>query len=129
MPGLLGRVHTHGSRRVHVHPLTSDEEGGRSHRGLLFHSAGGAVSATSLTLPTGETFSNGDLCPDGQPGRLRVVEADQLSFSPDPGISTEEGYLFALLRAKNAPVLSPEKYVFQKNKTVLIEFAAGPTSQ
>ena len=110
MAAFHGGVHTHGTGFVHIHPQTPDEEGDKANLGLFFDLAGGELTAKSVTLQTGETYTNGDLCPDGRPGEFRVVEYDHRSGE------------------RSAPITSPEKYVF-RDRTVLIEFVPTPVQQ
>lgn len=99
-----GGVHAHGERGIHVHPRTAEEEGANATLGLFFQRAGGSLSENTLVLPSGKTYTNGDTCPNGEEGQLRVS-----GFKP----STMQ----RLSRIEN-----PANHVPRNYQTVLIEF-------
>lgn len=68
-----GDVHTHGDGKIHVHPHSLATSGNNANLAAFFSSVGIAVSNNSLALPGGKSFKNGDACPDGSPGRVRVT--------------------------------------------------------
>ena len=95
--GFQGGVHSHGDRLIHMHPLTAEEEGANATLGLFFQRAGGSLGETTLVLPSGETFSNGDACPNGEEGQLRVSDFkpstfQRLSRIEDPGHYVPSNY-------------------------------------
>lgn len=67
-----GGVHTHGDGLIHIHPQTPSEEGRGANLARFMGTAGGLLTEDTLLLPTGERYTNGDLGPDGRPGRLTL---------------------------------------------------------
>ncbi len=103
-PAFPGSVHSHGDRIIHIHPLRPEEEGANATLGLFLTGAGARLTESTLTLPSGETYTSGDTCPDGQPTELRV-------FDYDPRTGT-----------RLARIPSPSTYVPRDRQTILIEF-------
>jgi hypothetical protein len=69
-----GGVHTHEDGIIHSHPTAPSEEGAGASLVRWFQYGGGELTETSLTLPgSGETFANGDACPDGSAGEVQVL--------------------------------------------------------
>ena len=73
LPGTHGGVHTHGNGAIHIHPGSDREAGAHATLALFFATSGGELADGSLTLPSGETYANGDHCPGGQLGELAVT--------------------------------------------------------
>jgi hypothetical protein len=67
----IAGIHSHGDGLIHIHPIASDETGGNATLGRYLDYAGGSISADSISVPDGPTFSNGDPCPDGRAGTVR----------------------------------------------------------
>jgi len=74
LPFFEAGVHTHGDGLIHIHPQSASEEGTGASVGRFFQYGGWELSQTTLTLPADTTFKNGDPCPDGQPGVLRMLK-------------------------------------------------------
>jgi hypothetical protein len=75
-------VHTHGDGFIHIHPFTSAETGDKATVGRFIEYQGFDLDADSYELWFGE-HSNGDTCPDGQPGELVwAVNGEQQSGNP-----------------------------------------------
>ena len=72
-PGKPGGVHTHGRDVIHIHPNTKRVAGKNANLALFLLTTGGGLTDDSLTLPSGETYANGDPCSGGQPGVLVVT--------------------------------------------------------
>ena len=72
-PQSPGGVHTHGSGVIHIHPQRPAESGSRASLALFFANADGELTDDSMVLPSGGSYTNGDLCPDGRPGQLVVT--------------------------------------------------------
>jgi hypothetical protein len=72
LPYSPGNIHTHGDDVIHIHPETV-EEGRRATLATFFQSVRMEVTAHSITLPDGRTYRNGDTCPDGREGRVRIL--------------------------------------------------------
>jgi hypothetical protein len=77
-----GGVHSHGDRRIHIHPRNPSESGSNATLALFFASVGGALTNDSLTLPSGERYVNGDLCSDGKSANLFVRVNGSIHESP-----------------------------------------------
>ena len=74
-PESSGAIHSHGDGdgQIHNHPGRSSEAGPNANLGRFFDSVGGKLTDTILSLPLARTYTNGDQCPDGQPGRLSAT--------------------------------------------------------
>ena len=70
LPASPGEVHTHGDGLFHVHPLRLGEAGRNSNLARYMASTGSRLTDDSLVLPSGESYTNGDECPNGEPGQL-----------------------------------------------------------
>jgi hypothetical protein len=86
LPPLLpssGDVHTHGDGIIHIHPASAASTGRRANLGTFFRTTQVRISETSITVP-GETHANGERCPDGKVGTLKVLvqSKGQGPFSP-----------------------------------------------
>jgi hypothetical protein len=86
LPFSPGNIHTHGDDVIHIHPQTN-EEGRRATLATFFRSVGIEVTTESMTLPDGRTYRNGDACPDGRKGTVRVLVngrelSDPLEYYP-----------------------------------------------
>lgn len=71
-PATEGAVHSHGGRIIHIHPYRPSEAGANANLARFFLNSGGELTSTSLVLPSGRRYANGDLCPDGRPGGVVV---------------------------------------------------------
>jgi hypothetical protein len=72
---LQAGIHSHGDGLIHIHPYSSSEGGDNATVGRFFDYGGWNVDAESIdlggTLPwSGESYENGDECPDGGTGTL-----------------------------------------------------------
>jgi hypothetical protein len=72
-PASAGNVHTHGDGLIHVHPATAAEAGNNANLGRFLASVGARLTPTSLQLPDGTVHRNGDTCPGGKAGTLRLL--------------------------------------------------------
>ena len=63
-----GGVHTHGDGLIHIHPKHIREAGLNATIARFMAGTGTIITDTSLTLPSGETYANGNKCPNGMPG-------------------------------------------------------------
>lgn len=68
-----GNIHTHGDGAIHVHPEVDEEGGSNANLGRFFANSGITFSNGTLRYPDGRTYRDGDTCPDGKPGRLRLL--------------------------------------------------------
>jgi len=69
-PDRLG-IHTHGDGLIHVHPFGSGASGKNAQLSKFASQTGLTVTDTSITLPGGKTYKNGDKC-DGKPGKVAL---------------------------------------------------------
>ena len=68
-----GGVHTHDDGVIHIHPSLPQEEGAGAHLVKWFQYGGGKLTQTQMRMPgSRETLRNGDECPDGTEGVLRM---------------------------------------------------------
>ncbi len=73
LPSTGGPIHTQGDGLIHVEPKTSAEAGGHANLGRFFASAGVAFARDRIAFPTGQGYRDGDRCPDGATGRIRLL--------------------------------------------------------
>lgn len=73
LPPSAGGVHTHGDGAIHIHPETAAESGSNANLGLFLKTVRIVVTPTSLQLADGTVFRNGDACPGGKPGAVRLL--------------------------------------------------------
>ena len=92
LPFFAAGVHTHGDGLMHIHPESAAEEGAGAAVGKFFQYGGWELTTSTLSLPGDRTFNNGDPCPDGQTGVLRVLKyrLSWRSSSGDNGLLTDE---------------------------------------
>lgn len=81
-------IHTHGDGVIHIHPYTEAGEGPNATLGAFLDEAGGSLEDGELEIE-GETFADGDDCPDG-PGRVQVARWDDAGAGGEPEIVTED---------------------------------------
>lgn len=72
-PQTPGGVHTHGDGQIHIHPHTPLETGQNANVRLFFSSLNGELKPDYIKLPGGKEYSNGDKCPDGKEGSLKII--------------------------------------------------------
>lgn len=87
LPPLLpsaGDIHTHGDGVIHIHPASAATTGRRATLGAFFRSTIVRLTDSSIAILGGESYANGDKCPDGRTGTLKVLvqRAGQGPFSP-----------------------------------------------
>lgn len=69
-----GGVHTHDDGFIHLHPQQPFEENEGATLAMFFEYGGGLLTSDTLRMPNAaETYRNGDTCPDGGEGVLRVT--------------------------------------------------------
>jgi len=79
-----GGIHTHQDGVIHIHPFQTATTGRNARLGDFFTQTGLEVSSSKIQLPddpalgdnSGKTFENGDECPDGQEGVVKVLVWD-----------------------------------------------------
>jgi len=93
MPAGPGDLHSHGDDVIHIHP--SRPETGGPNATLAAFLAATPLKITETTLEIrGKTYTNGDRCSDGRPGRVRVTisgreRKDFASYIPQDGDKIE----------------------------------------
>ena len=65
-------IHTHGDGVVHIHPFTKAASGRNATFGVFAETVGLKVSETRVDVPGQKNYKNGDACPDGKKGKLKV---------------------------------------------------------
>ncbi len=82
-PDRLG-IHTHADGLIHIHPFGSGASGKNAQLVKYLDQTGVKVTDTSITLPGGKTYTNGDKC-DGKPATLALyVWPPQANDSTEP---------------------------------------------
>lgn len=108
-PASPGSIHTHGQGVIHIHPQGNGDEGKDANLAAFMRFSGGNLTNDSLTLPNGETYSNGDTCPDGSIG---IVTASQFDADAVTRFDTTK---------------RPANYVPRDHQLVIIEFGPDPS--
>ena len=76
-------IHTHGDGLVHIHPFTRASSGRNATFGVYAETVGLKVSASRVQVPGGKNYANGDKCPDGKAGKIRVfLNGDERDGNP-----------------------------------------------
>ncbi len=78
-----GNIHTHGDGLIHIHPTTPEEAGRNANLGRFFANSGITVAAGRIRYPDGRAYRDGDPCPDGTRGRLRLLVNGEANASMD----------------------------------------------
>lgn len=90
-------IHSHNDGLMHIHPEADDEVGGDATVGKFFEEGGWGLSEDRIDLAAGPNrwsdinVTNGDPCPDGQPGKVRFMvngteqDGNPGDFAPDDG--------------------------------------------
>jgi hypothetical protein len=84
LPAFEAGIHSHGDGLMHMHPQSSSEEGLGAAVGKFFQYGHWELNGSTLSLPGGRVFKDGDLCPDGRPGVLRMMKY-RLQWRSDSG--------------------------------------------
>lgn len=73
MPFTLGGIHTQGDGVIHIEPKMAADAGQNANLGRFFASAGVTFARDQIAFPNGQVFRNGDRCPDGTVGAVRLL--------------------------------------------------------
>ena len=65
-----GQVHSHGDGRIHIHPQSAVDVGRNATLQRYFASVGFELGDERIKLPTGEEYSTGDECSNGDVGEV-----------------------------------------------------------
>jgi hypothetical protein len=76
-----GGIHTHQDGVIHIHPFQTSTSGRNARMSDFFSQTGMKMSSDKLQLPddpalgdkSGKTYENGDKCPDGKKGTVKVL--------------------------------------------------------
>jgi hypothetical protein len=72
-------IHSHGDGVIHIHPFSSETAGKNAKLGKYLDWEGAKLSSSELQLPNnGGTYKNGDKCPNGKTGNLKVLVWDNV---------------------------------------------------
>ncbi len=90
-------IHSHGDGLMHIHPFSTRYTGEDANIRAFGETTALEVSDDTITMPSGDTFANGDDC-GGEPGQVqvkvwsgpgdpegRLLESDFADFSPQDG--------------------------------------------
>ena len=89
-----GGIHTHQDGVIHVHPFQTATTGRNARLSDFFGQTGLDVTSTKIQLPedpalgdnSGRTFENGDECPDGQSGTVKVLVWEDAAGTAGPQV-------------------------------------------
>ncbi len=73
LPPSPGDLHTHGDGIMHIEPASAASSGRRATLGAFFRGTQARITGTSISVPGGEAYTNGQACPDGKVGTLKVL--------------------------------------------------------
>jgi len=76
-------IHTHGDGVMHIHPFTKASSGRNATFGVYADTVGIKVSGSHVQVPGGKNYRNGDTCPDGKKGSMKVfLNGDEQQGDP-----------------------------------------------
>jgi hypothetical protein len=86
-----GGIHTHQDGVIHIHPFQTATTGRNARLSDFFGQTGLDVTSSEIQLPedpalgdnSGETFENGDECPDGEEGVVKVLVWEDAAGTDD----------------------------------------------
>ena len=89
-----GGIHTHQDGVIHIHPFQTATTGRNARLSDFFGQTGLDVTSNKIQLPddpalgdnSGKTFENGDECPDGQEGVVKVLVWEDAAGTDDPKV-------------------------------------------
>ena len=89
-----GGIHTHQDGVIHIHPFQTATTGRNARMSDFFGQTGLDVTSNKIQLPddpalgdnSGQTFENGDECPDGQEGVVKVLVWEDAAGTSDPKV-------------------------------------------
>lgn len=78
-----GGIHTHGEGSIHLHPQNSTEAGTNATLARFIAGTGGRLTNSTIILPSGISYKDGDECPDGNKGKLflKVNNIEQMEIA------------------------------------------------
>ena len=89
-----GGIHTHQDGVIHIHPFQTATTGRNARLSDFFGQTGLEVTSSKIQLPddpalgdnSGKTFENGDECPDGQEGVVKVLVWEDAAGTDAPKV-------------------------------------------
>jgi len=99
-------IHTHGDGLIHIHPFTDSAAGRNATLGIFLDQVGVSMTNDTLTLPDGQTFTEGvTKCKGGKDGVLQVAKWNDINDAAQgnkPNEIFKEGFDQIRLGANNA---------------------------
>ena len=149
-PGLRDRredirgVHTHGADGgapdgiIHLHPITSLASGKKADLDDFLYEVKLTVDDDKIEFPGGETFKNGQTCPDGRAGRVVLAKWQNVTEDAPPVLITQNiastrfendlmGFVIAFV-PEGVELAKPSSAVNLSSLTDLPEGAAQPVT-
>jgi hypothetical protein len=88
-----GDIHSHGDDIIHIHPARPETAGRNATLAAFLATTPMRITNTTLEI-RGQTYTNGDRCSDGRPGRVAVLvngrqRGDFASYVPQDGDKIE----------------------------------------
>jgi peptidylprolyl isomerase len=109
-------IHTHADGLIHIHPFTQRASGANATLDRFLEVTGIQVTAKFISAATSfppVRRTNGDLCPNGKPGRVRVIEfVGPTKSDPreveDPGkLRLQKDQVIAIVFASDDQLIGP----------------------
>ncbi len=73
-------IHSHGDGLIHIHPFVSSAAGRNAQMGIFLDQVGVSITDTTLTLPSGTSFTEGQTkCEGGRDGEVQIAKWDKAS--------------------------------------------------
>ncbi len=73
LPLTIGAGHTQGDGVINIEPKMAADAGTEANLGRFFASARMRFAHDQIAFPNGQVFRNGDRCPDGTTGTVRLL--------------------------------------------------------
>jgi len=79
-------IHSHGDGLIHIHPFASASAGRNATMGIFLDQVGVSIPDTTLTLPSGTTFTEGTTkCEGGKDGVVQIAKWDKAADAANGG--------------------------------------------
>ncbi len=89
LPFTQGGIHTQGDGVIHVEPKSASEARRNANLARFFASAGITFGRDRIAFPGGSVFRNGDRCPDGSTGTVRLLVNGRMSSALERYVPAE----------------------------------------
>jgi len=83
-------IHSHDDGIMHIHPSSSLAAGEEAQIGDFLFEVGVDLTDDSMTLPNGDTFTNGDECGDQGPGEVKLARWSIEDIDAEPELITSD---------------------------------------